>query len=146
MQAFATELVSLKPDALVADGTAQAVALRQATRTIPIVFVMASDPVGVGIVESLARPSSDFVAAVKGSGVIPIKLNVKAQLNPEWKDLFSHLASRKAHLGLSRLARYASAQGIAPEGINDEVINGFMAAVREGSLHRKPNELHRQGR
>ena len=59
MQAFATELVSLKPDVLVADGTAPAVALRQATRTIPIVFVMASDPVGVGIVESLARPGGN---------------------------------------------------------------------------------------
>jgi integrase len=105
----------------------------------------AVNPIAVGMTpKRLTNIRSDFVAAVKGSGVIPIKLNVKAQLNPEWKDLFSHLASRKAHLGLSRLARYASAQGIAPEGINDEVINGFMAAVREGSLHRKPNELHRQ--
>ena len=34
--------------------------------------------------------------------------------------------------------------GNPPEGINDEVIDGFIAAVREGSLHKKPNGLHRQ--
>jgi putative ABC transport system substrate-binding protein len=56
IQALAKELVSLRPDVLVADGTAQALALRQATRTIPIVFYIVSDPVGLGIVESLARP------------------------------------------------------------------------------------------
>jgi hypothetical protein len=54
---------------------------------------------------------SDFVAAVKASGVIPIKLNVKAEFSPEWVDLFSRLAGRKAHLGLSRLARYAQRSG-----------------------------------
>jgi putative tryptophan/tyrosine transport system substrate-binding protein len=59
IQALAKELVSLRPDVLVANGTAQAVALRQATRTIPIVFVIASDPVGLGIVESLARPGGN---------------------------------------------------------------------------------------
>jgi putative tryptophan/tyrosine transport system substrate-binding protein len=59
IQALAKELVSLRPDVLVADGTAQAVALRQATRTIPIVFMIASDPVDLGIVESLARPGGN---------------------------------------------------------------------------------------
>jgi hypothetical protein len=105
----------------------------------------AVNPIAVGMTpKRLTNIRSDFVAAVKASGVIPIKLNVKAQFKPEWVDFFSRLAGRKTHLGLSRLARYASAQGIAPEGINDEVINGFIAAVREGSLHRNPNELHRQ--
>ena len=105
----------------------------------------AVNPIAVGMsTKRYANIRSDFVAAVKASGVIPIKLNVKAKLSPEWIDLFSRHTDRKAHLGLSRLARYAGAQGIAPQGINDEVINGFIAAVREGSLHRKPNELHRQ--
>jgi putative tryptophan/tyrosine transport system substrate-binding protein len=59
IQALARELVSLRPDVLIADGTASALALRQATRTIPIVFVIASDPVGLGIVQSLARPGGN---------------------------------------------------------------------------------------
>ena len=105
----------------------------------------AVNPIAVGMsIKRYANIRSDFVAAVKASGVIPIKLSVRAKLSPEWIDFFTRLAGRKAHLGLSRLARYAGVQGIPPEGINDEVINGFIAAVREGSLHRKPNELHRQ--
>jgi putative tryptophan/tyrosine transport system substrate-binding protein len=59
IQALAKDLVSLRPDVLAANGTAQAVALRRATRTIPIVFVVGSDPVGLGIVESLARPGGN---------------------------------------------------------------------------------------
>ena len=47
-------------------------------------------------------------------------------------------------IGLSRLARYASAKGVQPGGINDEVIAGFIASVRQRSLHRHPNKLHRQ--
>jgi len=56
IRALAKELVGLRPNVLVAAGTAQAAALQQATRTTPIVFLTASDPVGQGIVESLARP------------------------------------------------------------------------------------------
>jgi integrase len=105
----------------------------------------AVNPVAAGMSpKRLTNIRSDFVAAVKASGVIAIKLNVNTKLIPEWVDLFSRLASRKAHFGLSRLARYASEQGIAPEGINDEVIDGFIAAVREGSLHKKLHGLHRQ--
>jgi putative ABC transport system substrate-binding protein len=59
IQALARELVSLRPDVLIADGTAPAVALVHATRMIPIVFVIASDPVGLGIVQSLARPGGN---------------------------------------------------------------------------------------
>jgi putative ABC transport system substrate-binding protein len=59
IQALARELVSLRPDVLIADGTAPALALRQATRTIPIVFAIASDPVGSGLVTNLSRPGGN---------------------------------------------------------------------------------------
>ncbi len=87
---------------------------------------------------------SDFVAAVKASGAIAIKPTAKRKLSPHWEDLFSRLAERRAHLGLSRLARYASEHGIAPEEVNDEVITNLITAVKEGSLHTKPQALHRQ--
>jgi hypothetical protein len=48
------------------------------------------------------------------------------------------------HLGLSRLARFASAKGIEPAQVDDAVIEAFITAVRSGTLHRKPNELHRK--
>jgi putative tryptophan/tyrosine transport system substrate-binding protein len=53
---YAEELVALAPDVIVAQGTVAAGPLLQATRTLPIVFVNATDPVGNGLVESLARP------------------------------------------------------------------------------------------
>ena len=65
-------------------------------------------------------------------------------LSPEWAKLFKRLSGRRTHFGLSRLARYASARGIKPGDINDDVIAAFIAAVRNGSLHRNPNRLHRQ--
>jgi putative ABC transport system substrate-binding protein len=56
---LAKELVELKPDALVAYGTLMLQAARRATKTIPIVFTMVSDPVGQGFVMSLARPGGN---------------------------------------------------------------------------------------
>jgi ABC-type uncharacterized transport system substrate-binding protein len=58
--AFAAELVTLPVDILVATGTPAAVAAKQATSTIPIVMVAASDPVGARLVTSLARPGGNL--------------------------------------------------------------------------------------
>jgi putative ABC transport system substrate-binding protein len=57
---FARELADLKPSVLVANGTPSVVALRQATATVPIVFVSVADPVGQGFVPSLSRPSANM--------------------------------------------------------------------------------------
>jgi putative ABC transport system substrate-binding protein len=60
MQTFAKELVALQDDVILAGGGAPALkALLQQTRTIPIVFTVVSDPVGLGFVESLARPGGN---------------------------------------------------------------------------------------
>jgi putative tryptophan/tyrosine transport system substrate-binding protein len=55
---YAAELVALTPDVILAPGTAL-VAMLQATRTVPIVFPFSADPVGAGLVESLARPGGN---------------------------------------------------------------------------------------
>ena len=60
LPAFAAELVALSPDLLIAVGATTAVALKSATTTIPIVFVAAGDPVGNGLVQSLARPGGNI--------------------------------------------------------------------------------------
>jgi putative tryptophan/tyrosine transport system substrate-binding protein len=57
---YAADLVALSPDVVLAS-TPQAVApVRQQTRTVPIVFVLAIDPVGLGFVQSLARPGGNI--------------------------------------------------------------------------------------
>ncbi len=53
---LAAELISLKPDILLAAGSQQVEALKRATASIPIVFVNTGDPVGLHLVDSLARP------------------------------------------------------------------------------------------
>src|SRR5437667_7061386 len=59
LPALAAELVALKVDVIVAGGTPLILAAKQATRTLPIVFAAASDPVTDGLVTSLARPGGN---------------------------------------------------------------------------------------
>ena len=56
---FAAELVALTPDILVTVGAPAVEALQRATRTVPIVFTSVTDPVGGGLVASLARPGGN---------------------------------------------------------------------------------------
>jgi putative ABC transport system substrate-binding protein len=58
-QTMAQELVDLKPDAIIAVTTLGAVDVKKRTSTIPIVFVVVADPIGVGLVEGLAHPGGN---------------------------------------------------------------------------------------
>jgi ABC-type uncharacterized transport system substrate-binding protein len=60
LPALAAELVARRVDVLVVGGTPQALAAKQATRTIPIVFSTVGDPVGSGLITSLARPGGNL--------------------------------------------------------------------------------------
>jgi putative ABC transport system substrate-binding protein len=53
---YAAELLAFAPDVILASGTLSVAALRRVTHTSPIVFVGVSDPVGAGLVDTLARP------------------------------------------------------------------------------------------
>ena len=59
IEPLAQELVSLQPDVLLCQASPATRALREATRTIPIVFVGVADPIGSGFVASLANPGGN---------------------------------------------------------------------------------------
>jgi hypothetical protein len=103
------------------------------------------NPLAVGMTaKRFANIRSDFVAAVRASGVMPVMGKAKNALSVAWAELFNRLSGRRRDLGLSRLGHFASAEEIEPGEVDDEVIDNFIAAVRAGSLHQQPNTLHRQ--
>jgi putative tryptophan/tyrosine transport system substrate-binding protein len=70
MRTFAKELVDLQPDVILSNGTPATAALQRETRTIPIVFVNAADPVGHGIAASPPRPDGNLAGFVLLEGAM----------------------------------------------------------------------------
>lgn len=84
MQTLAKELVDLKPDVIVGHSTPVVAALRKATRTIPIVFVVVADPVGSGFVASIARPAGNVTGFTNLDPTITGKLlSTLQQISPD---------------------------------------------------------------
>ena len=100
-------------------------------------------PAAVGMTsKTLTNVRSDFLAAVRQSGLKPVLASAKTELSPGWATLMAQWPAKRHRLGLSRLAHYASTAGIDPREVNDAVIERFIDEVRQGSLHQKPNVLH----
>jgi putative ABC transport system substrate-binding protein len=79
---LAKELVELQPDVILADSTPVTAALQRETRTIPIVFVNVSDPVGAGFITGLPRPGGN----ITGFG------NLEPSMAGKWLELLTEIA------------------------------------------------------
>ncbi len=112
LPALAAELVEAKVDVLVAVSSPGIIAAHQATRTIPIVMPLSSDPVGDGLVASLARPGGN----ITGLSVMAPELGEKRiQLLKEMFPKVSHAMAvlwNPAYVGMR--ARFEQAQIAAP--------------------------------
>jgi putative ABC transport system substrate-binding protein len=83
MPALAAELVRLPVDLIFATGTSASLAARDATQTIPIVFVGVADPVGLGLVASLARPGGNLTGfSTQNAELGPKRLELLREVSP----------------------------------------------------------------
>jgi putative tryptophan/tyrosine transport system substrate-binding protein len=89
---YAAELVALAPDAILASGTTAAAAVQQVTRTVPIVFVQATDPVGGGFVDSRARPGGNVTGF----------MSIEYSMSGKWLQLLKEIAPNVARVEVLR--------------------------------------------
>jgi putative ABC transport system substrate-binding protein len=90
MQRHAKELVALQPDLIVSANTPTTTALLQQTRTIPIIFVNVTDPIGSGFVASLSRPGGNITGFIT---MVPTMAG-------KWLELLKEIAPRVARVAL----------------------------------------------
>jgi putative tryptophan/tyrosine transport system substrate-binding protein len=117
----ATDLVALAPEVLVAGGTASLGPLLQATNTVPIVFAAATDPVGAGFIESMARPGGNATGFVQS----------EYSISGKWLELLKEIAPGVRRTAVLRdpeltngIGQYAVIQSGAPAlGVDVTVIN-----------------------
>jgi putative ABC transport system substrate-binding protein len=118
---YAAELVALAPDVILASGGSTVGPLQQATRTVPIVFVNVTDPVGAGFVASLARPRGN------ATGFMQFEYN----LSGKWLELLKQIAPGVTRAAVLRdpaitagVGQFAIIQSVAPSvGVEVSVIN-----------------------
>ena len=95
---YAAELVALAPDVVVAVTTAVAAALQRETRSVPIVFVQAADPVAAGLVAGLARPGGNT------TGFITFEHGI----SPKWLALLKEIAPHVTRAAVIRESSVAT--------------------------------------
>ena len=108
---YATELVALAPEVILAEGGSTVAALQQASRSVPIIFVAATDPVAFGLVASLARPGGN------ATGFTAFDYSFSAK----WVELLNKIAPRVMRVAVMRdpaittgIGQFAAMQSVAP--------------------------------
>jgi putative ABC transport system substrate-binding protein len=107
----AAELVALAPDAILASGTTAAAAVQRVSRTVPIVFATAVDPVGRGVIANLARPDGNATGF----------MNYEFSLSVKWLELLKQIAPHVRRVAVLRdqdvgggTSLLAAIQAVAP--------------------------------
>ena len=120
---LAAELVALAPDVILASGSPAVGALQQATRTVPIVFATAGDPVGAGFVDSLSRPGGN----ITGFAIFEYAIGGK------WLELLKEISPRTTRVAVLR--DRAVAAGPAQFGAIQTAASSFGMDVSPINVH-----------
>jgi putative ABC transport system substrate-binding protein len=111
LRKYAAELVALRPDVILAGGTSTVGPLQQETGTVPIVFAGVVDPVGAGLVDSLARPGGNTTGFTQ----------FEYGMSGKWLQLLKEIAPHLTRAGVLRDAttavatsEFAAIQAVAP--------------------------------
>jgi putative tryptophan/tyrosine transport system substrate-binding protein len=134
------ELAALAPDVILATGDSTMPPLLQATRTVPIVFPLGSDPVGAGYVDSLARPGGNATGF----------MTAEYSMGGKWLELLKEIAPRVTRVAVIRdpalvtgIGQFAAIQSVAPSlGVEVSAINVRDATEIERAVEtfaRSPN-------
>ncbi len=115
---YAAELVALAPDVILASASPSVAALRQTTRTVPIVFVNVIDPIGAGYVASLARPGGNATGFTL----------FEYSLSGKWLELLKEIAPNLTRIAILRdpalaagIGQFAAIQAMAPPSFGVEL-------------------------
>ena len=139
VSSLAAELVAMKPDVIVANTTPAAAAIKRATSTIPIVLMIVSDPVGSGLVASLAHPGgnitgvTDFGVDIAAKtleivhGVVPKTSRIAVLMSDNPVHPFQLKAIQDAAAGLSLTILPALVRS------NDDLENAFVQIRKENA-------------
>jgi putative ABC transport system substrate-binding protein len=135
----AAELVALAPDVVLAHGTSTVGPLLQATRAVPIVFPVISDPVGSGFVENLSRPGGN------ATGFMTYEYSMAGK----WLELLKQIAPGVMRAGVIRdatttggVGQFAAIQSVAPSlGVEAIPVNVHAPEIERAvaAFARSPN-------
>ena len=95
MRAVVAEMVAAAPDVIVATGTSVLNAVREATSSIPVVFIGISDPEGVGVVANLARPGGNMTGFA----------NFEPSMGGKWLQMLREIAPHLTRVGVLRVPK-----------------------------------------
>lgn len=90
----------------------------------------------------LQNIKSDVLFALRHAGLAGQGRTYMAPLTTQWQRLFDALVDRQFKYGLSRFMRFCSAQGIAPEAVDDQISDAFLIAMERETLVKRPKIVH----
>ena len=90
IEMVATQIVQLKPDVILSNGTPATISFQRQTKDIPVVFTMVTDPVGQGLIKSLAQPGANLTGFT----------NFEFSMGGKWLGLLKEVSPTVAHVAV----------------------------------------------